>query len=213
MGGTQKKMQRAVGVEKEPLTATQSFRNRALILLCVVNFGWDVISKLLNINTSVVAGHVACNLQFLCWPASLMVPSRYPAFVANHCASGDMAGVVPVLALLAKFSLATLVELAMWLSLWFDRRMPRWIIARGERRAFQSATLKPLTERGLIARRVMFALGTTSMIAASYVILFDRSPDQTQTDLMMLIFASSSFIFAMSAFAAVSVWLALLVKR
>lgn len=206
-------MHRVVGVEKEPVTRSQSFRSRVLIIFVTLVLGWDVLSKLFGLDTSLTAGRVSCDLQFLHWPATFLSPQRYSAFIAERCASGNVNGVVPVIALLTKFSLAILFTFTMWASLWFDRKTPRWVIARAERRALQNGVAKPLTESGFILRRVMMGLGATGMIVAGYVIVFAPPPEQVPTSFIMMIFASSGFIFAGIVFAAVSVWLSLLVKR
>lgn len=207
------RMHRVVGIEKEPLTRSQSLRSRAMIVVMILVFGWDIVSKLFGLNTSHAAGHLSCDLQFLYWPASLLSPQRYSMFISEHCASGDMTGVVPVAVLLAKYSLAILFTFTMWASLWPDRHLPRAVISRAERKALQNSVAKPLTEGGFVARRVLMGSLIIGMNVSVYVILFTSPPEQTPTGFLMLIFASSSSILIPMTFAGASVWLALLIKR
>ena len=207
------RMYRVVAVEKEPLTRSQSFRSRAMIVVMALVYGWDVASKLFGLNTSHVAGHISCDLRFLYWPALLLSPQRYSTFIAEHCASGDMTGVVPVAALLTKYSIAILFTLTLWASLWPDRHMPRSVISSAERRALQNGVTKPLTETGFVVRRVLMGSAITAMTMAVYVVLFTSPPEQTPTGFLMLIFASASATGIPVAFGGAAVWLALLVKR
>lgn len=201
------------GEEKAPYTGSELTRGVLMYVLLISCLVWDMLSNIFKFDNSIYADRVACNLQFLRWPASFLSPARYSSFIIERCATGELVGVVPVLVLLSKFSLTILVVVAIWVSFWPERHTPRWVISRAERFAFQRQAAKPLTETGFVLRRLLVAVSTPVIIGVSYVSFFGVPPDQTPTDLMLSIIASCGFCFSAMVFVGMPVWLALLVKR